>query len=293
MKSKRSVRKTRREKKKIKKKTIVLFSTITVIIASFFYTMNHDYFAIKSVRIEGQKTLIESDIKKSIDTYFDTSTMRLIRKDNILIVQTQRIQDFLGVSFPKIDDISVEIMNGDELVVTIGERSAHSLWCVDRDYESVFDEECYFADRAGLIYASAPYFSGNIYKKLFIQSREEELYIGTVVDNTESFDGFFVFLSELEEQYPISISNVYFDDFNDVRVEINRLKNITYNDPKPQLFFNQSDNYELILRNIGITLDFETFKNDFKNQAKNLSLIDVRFDGRIFYSFRPIDSESE
>lgn len=293
MKSKRSARKTRREKKKIKKKTIVLFSSLVIIIASFFYIMNHDYFAIETIRIEGQKTLIESDIRNVIKDYLGGKKIGLIRNDNILLLPIATIERTLKESFPKIADLSVEIENGDELVVLIGERSAHSLWCIDREYESVFDQECYFADQDGKLYARAPYFSGNIYLKVFIQPLLDEKYIGTNINSILDSEMFFDFINDLELDYSLRIKQIFFDEFDDARIQLARIGNIIYDEQEVHILYSKLDEYEIILRNIGITLNFDEFKKEFNNRPQSLESIDVRFDGRIFYTFTSIDSESE
>ncbi len=293
VKSKRPQQKTRREKKRSKKKVIIVIASTLTIIGTFFYIMNHNVMALKRVVIEGQRTLIDRDIQDTVNNYLSKSYLG-IRNDNILFVSVSSIQVLLEEAFPKIQNLSLEIQNGEDLVVIVGERSAHSLWCIDQIYEYEFDEECYFADRAGLLYARAPYFSGNVYMKLYIQpDPENEEYVGRMVDQIESFNQFFAFLEDLEEEYPVAISNIYFDNFDDVRIEISRFQDVLYTQYLPVLLYNQSNNYDRVLRDIGITLGFNDFKKDFKTKAENLESIDVRFDGRIFYTFTPIDSESE
>ena len=287
--TKRAQRKTKREKKRFKKKTILFIIALAAIVVSFFVIMNNDYLAIENVSITGQKTLIEEDINSVVDSYLAERFISLIRKDNILVLNTNQVKRRIEITFPKIEDISVRINDGDQLLITIGERSAHSLWCVDREYESVFDEECYFADKNGLLYAQAPYFSGNVYMKFFITpSKEEKNYVGSSVDVVNSFKDFFIFLETLEERYPIDIERVLFDNFGDVFIELSRVRTVTYSKTNPAILYNQSDDYEKVIRNIGIVFDFEEFEKDFTHRPSALESIDVRFDGRVFYSFTPI-----
>src|SRR5690606_30026068 len=100
--------------------------------------------------------------------YLDDSFLEVIPYDNLLVLDISTIEDNLKETFPKIENIDVDVDNGDTVMVHIGERSAHSLWCIDREYESLFEEECYFADSEGLLYARAPYFSGTVYMKIYI-----------------------------------------------------------------------------------------------------------------------------
>ena len=247
--------------------------------------------------IDGQRTLIEDDIKNVISDYLNERTLGFVRRDNILFLNTNKVQRTIKKELPKIQDIDIRIEDGDILMVTIGERMAHSLWCLNKQYESIFDEECYFADQDGLLYARAPYFSGNVYMKFFtepVHEDEQEInYIGTKVEVIDSFGNFFDFLEALELEYPIDITRVSFDNFDDVTLEISRLQNKIYNETKPVIRYNQSNNYKKVLRNIGVILSFEDFKEDFSYRPSALESIDVRFKGRVFYTFTPIGGRTE
>jgi len=291
VKSKRSQQKTRRQKKRFKKKTFIFIISVIAIIGTFFYIMNHDYLAIEQVEVVGQKTLIEQDIHEIVENYLDGRILGLVRRDNLLLLSTSYIKKQLEVSFPKIEDLDVEKKDGELLLITIGERSAHSLWCIDQEYESIFDEECYFADRDGLLYARAPYFSGNVYTKLFIQPTDVETYIGTRVDVIDSFTDFFLFINDLEEKYNIQLGNILFDDFNDVSMDIVRLDTQTYGQNRPKIVYNQQTGYKTIIRDIGVVLDFASFEKDFTLRPTELESIDVRFENRALYVFTPLSTK--
>ncbi|MFT6361428.1 MAG: hypothetical protein ACJAV6_000266 [Candidatus Paceibacteria bacterium] len=295
--NKRQAQKTRREKKRGKKKTIVSIIALFVVVANTYYIMNHEYLAIDRVIIEGQRTLIEDDVREAISEYLAERPLGLLRRDNVIFLNTNKVQRSIKKALPKIEDIDIRIEDGDTLMVTIGERSAHSLWCLNKDYESIFDEECYFADQDGLLYSRAPYFSGSVYMKFFTEPvyDEEEVeinYIGTEVEVVDSFVDFFDFLELLESEYLLDVTRVFFDEFDDVSLEISRLHNKIYFDTKPMILYNQSDSYKKIGRNIGVVLSFEDFEKDFTYRPSALESIDVRFDGRVFYTFTPIGGKT-
>lgn len=287
MKSKRPQKKTRREKKRLKKKAIIVVSSILIIIASFFYIMNHEYLAISEVHVLGQRTIIEQDIHDVVQEHLDKRIFSSIRGDNLIFLNTQSIYKELKAKFPKIQELDVQKKDGEVLVITVGERAVHSLWCVNREYESVFDEECYFSDSEGLLYARAPYFSGNIYVKLFFNPTESIDYLGTYVDQIESFDEFFSFIDSLEEVYPLSLGNVTFSEFGDVFIDIARFNNYIYHQDRPVLRYNQDHSYETIARDIGIVLEFNDFMKMFTQNPDLLESIDVRFENRVLYTFTP------
>lgn len=253
--------------------------------------MNHSFFKLNSIDVQGQRTLIKTDVVAIADEYLNNKYLGLFPRGNILLFRSNQLKNKLKESFPKIQNIEVEVKDAEYVVITIGERSAHSLWCIDREYESVFDEECYFADQGGILYARAPYFSGNVYLKLFMQPIPEMEYIGTNLNETLDFDSFFRFMNELESHYLLRADRIYFDEFDDVRIRLARLQNVIYDEKEVYISYSSLDDYEIILRNIGLTLDFNEFKKEFNDRPQSLKSIDVRFDGRIFYTFTPIDSE--
>jgi hypothetical protein len=281
---------THSQKRRFKKKTVVVLSSLIIIIGTFFYIMNHPYLQVKEVQITGQRTLVETDIKKSLDNYFKEKYLWIIPKSNVILLNSDQIKKNLQIIYPKIQDIDVDIDKGDIVIITIGERRAHSLWCVDKTYESVFDEECYFADQTGLLYTQAPYFSGNVYlKNYYDENREKPLAVGVQVLE-DDFESFFKFLEVLEIEQSLKIYRTIFAGYGDVRIELSRLENKLYKKPRPIIIFNQADDYIDILVAINVTLKFDTFLKDFRSKPEQLESIDVRFGDRVFYTFNPLDS---
>ena len=249
--------------------------------------MNNDYLATRSITIEGQKTLINEDIKMSVRDYLSHNFFTFIRRDNIIFLNTNRIEEHIKKLFPKIEDIHISIQKGDNLVVHISERLVHSLWCIDKEYEFFFEEECYFADKEGLLYAKAPYFSEHVYMKFFIPQKEDEVYIGTRIKQILILDDFFDFINELEEKYNIGIRSITFHEFGDVSIDISRLQSILFEKSRPIIMYNQSSDYTTIIRNIGVIFDFDDFKKRFKKRPYDLVSLDLRFYERAFYTFIP------
>jgi len=293
VKSKRPQQKTRREKRRFKKRAIIIFSSIVVIFSTFLFIMNHSFLRLDTIKIQGQRTLIETDIIIEVQNYLTQKNLMVFPQSNIFLFNGNILERRLTEQFPKISDIDVSIHNAEEIIITIGERSAHSLWCINQEYESVFDEECYFADQDGILYARAPYFSGNIYLKLFILPQDIEDYIGMNINSQIDFDNLFDFLYELESDYSLRIERIYFDEFDDVRIKLARVGNTLYQNQDVFILYNSLDDYETILRNIRITLGFDKFKDTLRDRPQSLESIDVRFDGRIFYTFTPIENESD
>ena len=114
-----------------------------------------------------QQKLLEGQVQE----HLKGSWLGIIPRANVLFFGRKTLISKLQETYPKIYNIDVST-HATELELTIEEREAHSLWCVEREYESVFDEECYFADQRGFWYAQAPYFSDNVFLKVYLDPKE-------------------------------------------------------------------------------------------------------------------------
>lgn len=287
MKIKTPQRKTRREKKIFKRAFYLYTIAIIILIIGFFVAMNHSHFALSSVQVQGQKTFIEREIQDFAESYLEGKYFGIVPRDNFLFFNTRRFTHALERKFSRLESISTNIEQGDTLVIIAGERLAHSLWCIEEGYESLFDEECYFADSRGVFYAQAPYFSGKTYFKVFFNREliSNDTLVGESLYTPKEFSSFFDFLTSLESTFDMNIFSVSITDSHDTYVFLSRIKETTYRDPYPSLIFQRNDDYQTILRNIEITFNFDIFKKDFQQKAQLLESVDVRFPGRIFYTF--------
>jgi hypothetical protein len=254
---------------------------LVIVFAGFVYLMNQPYFFVTQVEIEGQETLSERSLEQDIQQYLHSSWMGLIPRKNSLFLGAQKLAEQLKQQQPRIYSVDLQV-NNNVLSVQIQERSKHSLWCVGVQYEEVFDEECYFADKRGFWYTKAPYLSDNVFMKIYLPPSIQEISIGEQYMNTDEILEFFEFLDTLENQYNTRIQKVVVGQYGDVEIYLNTKDGVVFED-KPRILFNSEDSYETILRNIGIVVEQPDFQSDFEANPQGFKTIDVRFDGRVFY----------
>ncbi len=63
--------------------------------------------------------------------------------------------------FQRLENINLSIQNNKILEISVEERTPEYLWC------EMVPEKCYFVDDNGYIFDTAPYFSGDVYFKLY------------------------------------------------------------------------------------------------------------------------------
>lgn len=286
MKSRKPLQQSKKNIRRKQKKGIIIFLLVVFIFFDFVWIMNHNHFKIDNLEIQKNKTISSSDIEKSIIQSLSKKAFGLFPRDNVLLTNTKKIEKDIKNDFPKIYNAEVVIKDGSKLIVSIEEREPHSLWCRNEDYESSFDEECFFADQRGFIYTKAPYFSGGVFEKIY--TTNELLQIGEQVLTKDDFSNFFNFTQSLSDDYGISVDRVFVSDRNETRIYINSLlkNNFIY---KPFVIYNNNDSYELIHRNIGLMIQHDLFTKEFEKYPERLEFIDTRISDQIRYKFTPLN----
>ena len=270
-------------KKKRRIRFIIKCLLMTLLLGAFVYAMNQPYFFINSVQIQGQQSIDEEHLHQEVELYLSEYWLGIIPRKNIFFLGQATLRSHLITIYPKIYHLDIDI-NIDALTLNIEERKAHSLWCIDREYESVFNEECYFADQRGFWYARAPYFSDNVFLKVYLSPNIERISLGDRYMHGDAFANLFTFIESLEKEYNLGVQKIIFKEQQDISLYISHLENIVFKE-KPIILLNMNDSYDTSIRNIGVVLKQPGFARDFQEDAQQLKRIDIRFNDRIFYLF--------
>ena len=284
MESHKPQKKTQRESQRTRKKTIITVLLLLFVIGDFIWIMNHRRFKVSEISIEGNQTIPSDDIQKIVDNYLETELLWSLPHNNVLLTNTQRLARDIKNAFPKVYETDIVFENGSDIKINIEEREPHSLWCKNENYISVFDEECYYADQKGYIYARSPYFSPGVFSKIY--TNNERLKIGEQVLNKEDFEKFFVFTESLNNEDKISVDRVFLDAEGNIRMYMTSLLDVNFVH-RPYLVYKHNESYDVILRNISLMINHEQFKKEFYENAERLEFIDVRIDDQIRYKFTP------
>jgi hypothetical protein len=111
-------------------------------------------------------------ITASVSEIISHKYLNLFSKSNIYLYPKKEIISFINKNFPETGAISMSIGPYNSLDIRIKEKSATAIICPflpdfgNEDKKN--GEDCYYADSKGFVYAKAPDFSGNVYKKIFL-----------------------------------------------------------------------------------------------------------------------------
>lgn len=257
---------------------------LCVLLGGFIYAMNQEYFFMKRITVSGNEVLTNKEVLAVTDDYLALKKFWIFPRKNTFFLDTGALEKYLTDNFPRIYRVQVAVVErGDVLQIEIEERKAHSLWCNNREYEKQMDQECYYADQDGYIYAESPYFSSKVFTKVFVPPGE--IIQQQQIHGGRDFELFFNFLEKMQEEYDINIQRIERDMHGDVHVFIWNINGYIYKKDFPSIVYSSDMDYERVLQNIQLTLDHQSFKSAFLEQPRYFKNIDVRFDGRIFFTF--------
>lgn len=254
-------------RKRLARKILIFFALFFFLIfASAAFFSCHSYFTIKKISIEGNSSISADKILNKVSEYSNGKYFMFFPKNNIFLLPAQKITDNLYLAFPRIEILSLNKNFPDAIFIKIKERTPEALLCAEAE------GGCAFVDEKGFVFEKAPYFSGDIFLKLF-DEREEKRQI-ELRKNIISEDEFkkLIEFKNLARKNDIKISSLIFkkDNLYEFRAEEGW-----------RILLNEKNTPALSFENLKIALDSEV-----KEERKNLDYIDLRFGNKVFYKFR-------
>ncbi len=267
----------KRKKKKAFKVKIAIFSGIVlVILFGLACLLRLRNIRIQSVTIEGTKVLEQSSLEQSVRNDISGYYLWVFPKNNILLYPKQKIINDLRTTFPRIKDLSINLKNSHDVVVTLTERTGDSLWC-GNTFPEPTGSPCYFIDNSGFIFTEAPYFSGAIYFRWYGGSITNDSPISTSIftgSQMTNLQGFISSLRNLDlDPYALVIRGE-----NNYEIYLKTTSGST-----TKIIFKPSDSLEKISQNLSAALITEPLKTVRDGGFKNISYIDLRFENKVYF----------
>lgn len=122
---------------------------------SLVFLLRTDWFKIKSVEVAGNSVEASQNISDITKAQISGNYLYFIPKSNFLLYPRRALKSELLNNFKRLVAVDVSYEGNNTLLVDVEERKPLWLWCVEQD--------CYFMDKNGYIFAKAPNFSGNVY----------------------------------------------------------------------------------------------------------------------------------
>ncbi len=257
-------RRTRRTK--ATRRFLVVGGGSLLILVIFGVFLFSKYFWVDKVVIEGYARTTESELRTHIDQWLSKRTWVMpLRRPSWLFSATALTADLL-VSFPTLKEVTIDRDFPRGIHVSVVEYAAWGVLCQGEP------EKCFWIDRAGVAFATAPQFSGLIVPKIRTLS-DREIKLGGVVLSPKTMKLI-----------------AYFNE----RVAMNdKLQSLqfTLGEEDRTVTATTRAGWDILL--LETTAPESAYKNlvlslerEVKDKAQDLDYMDLRFEGRVFYKFR-------
>lgn len=273
----------RRRRRSLRIRMFITLGILFAIVASFVYVSRLPRLNIRTVDILGNKILDSDELASRVEADIAGRYLWLFPRSNFLIYPRERVKrDLLG-EYKRIAAIDVSLKNTDTLDVTVSERQAAYAWCGTS--VAAADSTCYFMDDAGYIFDQSPYFSGDVFFRLY----------GAPTPGPDSAPGSPLGSTYLPGQLGAILS--FRDLLVGLGLRISGFESGTGGDmafyldsgaaiaDSPRILWKSDADQTRIAENLKTALDTDPLATEFKKKYADLAYIDLRFGDKVYYKF--------
>jgi hypothetical protein len=251
-----------------KKMAIIFFILIIFIVVGFVFLLRIESIQIREANIEGTNIINKEDVQNLVNKSLAGNYLWFIPKANTFLYSVKNLNNSLINEFPGIFSLNVGRDGFKKIYIKIVERKPQALWC-----KNIADEnppECYFVDTTGVVFAKAPFFSGNVY---FMYKGElgKEDPLGAQIFSREDFSIFQAFIKQTNK---LGISIVGAELKKDGDFDLILLSGV-------HILLNRNISYDDIYNNMDAV--FKSNELSSTSTLNSLDYIDMRFGNKIFY----------
>lgn len=250
------------------KKALITFLILGFLVGIFFL-LRAPRLQVVSFNVSGTEVLDNEDIKINLQKQLEGKWLWFFPRTSTFLLDTDKLESNLKKEFSRIEEVVIKRDRLNAISVEIKEYGATYLWCTQ-------SEVCYFMDKNGVVYNSAPVFSGSAYTKIVSSFPIEPLPFQALSVSQISQ------INELEKGLlGINISPTAFNLINDKKIEIDFLHNKSIS----KIILDPQIKTQSSLEYLFSALRTQDFSNLFTNENKKLLYIDLRFSNKVVYKF--------
>ncbi len=261
------------ERKKRKRRIKLILSSLGFIslISLSIYFFRQERFLIAEVIIPEESIVDKEEIISKVKSLLAGHYLWIVPRANALVYPRRIIKENLLAEFPKFKSIDLNVSSR-TLSIAFDERTPSALYCLDT-YNPTATSKCFFLDEEGLIFVSAPSFSGDVY------------FIYTTQDPIENSLGKRLAIAEDFRQLSEFIKTLTILNIHSVALEImdDEYRLILTNGGK--IIWRRESDLALVRSNLEAFLSNDSIEAQADFLDRILSL-DLRIDNKVFYKFK-------
>lgn len=271
------------KRKVLKRKVYFSLAGFLVALTSLACLSRWKNLNINNVEAVGNKVITEEQIKSIVKEKIDGNYFLILPKSNFSFYPREEIEEELRTKFKRIGSLSLKLKDLQTLEISLTERTPLYTWCgvALKETEILMLEEnaCYFIDESGYVFDKAPYFSGDVYTKLY---GNIEMHEGDPMGYYFKIDTFqkIVSYKETLQKVGLKISSFQIEDNQEIKVFLSSAQKTG-----PMIIFKQTDDFEHVIENLQASLTTEPLLSNFKKKYSKLEYIDLRFGNKVYYKF--------
>ncbi|MEK7227771.1 MAG: hypothetical protein AAB681_00240 [Patescibacteria group bacterium] len=261
----------KKKKNRVSKKQLIFFVVVLGLLSGVFFMLRSPKLQITSVSTVGTEVIDAADIESRVKGQLEGKWLWFFPRTSTFLISQSSLEKNLKKDFSRIETVSIKRIDLHTLGVNIKEYSARYLWCTGE-----VGDDCYLMDNNGVVYNSAPVFSGTAYVKIITGAPVET--IPFLAMTTEEITRVADFVKGLSD---INITATVFKVVYPRKIEIDFL----HNKDTAQLIVDPTIPTITSLEYLFSALRADPLAGLFRDLEKKLLYIDVRFSNKVVYKF--------
>ena len=236
---------------------LTIFVLIVVVGAWSFFWL--PYFRISNVEIN-DPLVNKREVEEKLGLSLSSLTQFFLPKNNFFLFPSKIAEEVILESGLGVAEVEKKFPN--KISIDFKEVKPKFLYCLS--------EECFYLDKNGILYETAPFFSDSPLPILEFVEKQKKIKLGEALLPKNEIEFFLNFIEEIKQQ------NLYIKKIeleNDIKLAINE-------GWKLMLVFGEK-NYKNITEKL-----FLLFERKIKDRSR-LEYIDMRFENKAFYKLSP------
>ena len=272
----------RRRRARRTRLTILIFVLITSLIYALGYFSSDRRVVINNIVVTGTQIINASDVETLTRQEISGKYLYFFDKSNAFIYPKNKLYSDLEKSFPRISKLSIYRDNFNTLHIDISERAGKALYCGKEipEVQSEIGENCYFINNDGYIFDKAPYFSGNIYFKYYLDTTFNDP-MGNQMLPQETFHEYARFIDSVTD---LGFKPIY------LTIESNGDSSLyldhSLSNTSPKIVFKNDSDLVTVIDNLTLSMNKPEFANEINSKYTTLLYIDLRFKNKVLYKFQ-------
>ncbi|MFN3188505.1 MAG: cell division protein FtsQ/DivIB [Candidatus Paceibacteria bacterium] len=241
---------------------VALFGLVSLMLTGVWYGSRISALTLETITVEGGQTISHSQVSEAVASTLTGNYFGLVPKRFAWTYPQEAVVAAVA-DISRVKNPVVERISGTQLRVTVDEYIPYALWCTEEE-----NQQCYFIDREGIAFASAPVLEGgSMYR--FYSLGDKPAINGTLYDR-QTLSKIVVIAEALESKFNLPVNQIELDMVGDVFFRVvggGEIKATT------------AQSASKIIENLSLILSADEFKT---LAAGTFLYIDLRFGNKVF-----------